>query len=75
MPWAIDPKENDNIYMLDPIWAPFQFRNWLSSSGTGTPVIPNWHCAMWGDQFWNRAPCSGTANLILNLSTTLNTWC
>ena len=30
------------VYMSDPILAPFQFRQWLSSSGTGPPMFPNW---------------------------------
>ena len=29
--------------MLDPILAPFQFRHWSSTCGTGTHTIPKWH--------------------------------
>ena len=48
------------VYMLDPILAPFQFRHWASSSGTGTPTYPNRHRANLGcpvpeqgAPFWN----------------------
>jgi hypothetical protein len=43
--WASD-YSGPNIYMLGPILAPVQFRNWAPSSGTGTS--PNEHCV----HFW-----------------------
>jgi hypothetical protein len=36
------------MHLLEPILAPFHFRHWLSSSGTGTPTFPNWHRAKMG---------------------------